>query len=113
MSRTPVDDGIPLNCFELTGILIERQALRFTPAAVPVTECVIGHRSEQVEAGVVRRVGFEAQAIALGETARLLQAVAPGTALRLTGFISAKSQKSRQLRLHITTITFVEGNLNG
>ena len=33
--------------------------------------------------------------------------------LRITGFLAAKSRKSRQLRLHINTIEFVEGKQNG
>jgi primosomal replication protein N len=80
---------------------------------VPVTECVIGHQSEQVEAGNPRRIECEIQAIALGETARWLQAATPGITVHLTGFLAAKSQHSRQLRLHVTMIEFVEGNQNG
>ena len=87
--------------------------LRFTPAAVPVTECVIGHQSEQFEAGNPRRVECEIQAIGLGETARWLQAATPGVKVHLTGFLAAKSQHSKQLRLHVTMIEFVEGNQNG
>jgi primosomal replication protein N len=33
--------------------------------------------------------------------------------VHLTGFLAAKSQSSKQLRLHVTTIEFVEGNQNG
>jgi primosomal replication protein N len=74
---------------------------------------VIGHQSEQVEAGSPRRVECEIQAIGLGETARWLQAATPGMMVRLTGFLAARSQNSRQLRLHVITIEFVEGNQNG
>ena len=76
-------------------------------------ECVIGHQSEQMEAGSPRRVECEIQAIGLGETAKWLQAAAPGSAVRLTGFLAAKSQHSKQLRLHLTKIEFVEGKQNG
>ncbi|MBN9421973.1 MAG: primosomal replication protein N [Candidatus Accumulibacter sp.] len=102
-----------MNRVELTGILIERKALRYTPAGVPVTECVIGHQSEQVEAGSPRRVECEIQAIGLGPTAKWLQAASPGATVRMTGFLAARSQHSRQLRLHVNTIEFVEGNQNG
>ena len=102
-----------LNRVDLTGILIERKALRFTPAKVPVVECVIGHGSEQIEAGCPRRVECEIQAIGLGETAKWLQAASPGVKVHVTGFLAAKSQNSRQLRLHVTTIEFAEGNQNG
>jgi len=77
---------------------------------VPVVECIIGHQSEQIEAGSPRQVECEIQAIALGSTAKWLQAAAPGSAIRLTGFLAAKSQHSKQLRLHLTMIEFVEGN---
>ncbi|MFA9949329.1 primosomal replication protein N [Dentiradicibacter hellwigii] len=97
----------------MTGILVERRNLRFTPAGTPVVECLVKHVSEQVEAGVQRQVECEVPAIALGECANWLQAAAPGTELRLTGFIAAKSRQSRQLRLHITKIEFVEGKQNG
>jgi primosomal replication protein N len=76
-------------------------------------ECVIGHQSEQVEAGKPRRVDCEVQAIGVGEPARWLQAANPGTTLRVSGFLAARSQNSRQLRLHINSIEFVEGNQNG
>ena len=87
--------------------------MRYTPAGVPVTECVVSHVSEQMEAGSPRRVEYEIQAVGLGETSNWLQAAAPGTMVRMTGFLAAKSQKSRQLRLHVTKIEFVEGNQNG
>ena len=76
-------------------------------------ECLIGHQSEQLEAGSLRRVEYEIQAIALGATAQWLQAANPGAALQLTGFLAARSRNSKQPRLHITTIEFVEGNQDG
>lgn len=102
-----------LNRVELTGTLIERKALRYTPAGVPVVECVIGHSSEQVEAGSPRRVECEIPAIALGETARWLQDAVPGMSVRVTGFLAAKSRNSKQPRMHVTTIEFEEGIENG
>ena len=66
-------------------MLIERKALRYTPAGVPVVECVIGHQSEQIEAGSPRRVECEIPAIALGDTARWIQDAVPGTSVRVVG----------------------------
>ena len=99
-----------LNRVELDGVLVERKALRHTPAGVPVVEFVIGHCSGQVEAGSPRRVECEVPAIALGETARWIQGVAPGMTVRLGGFLAARSKNGKQLRLHVTTIEFEEGN---
>jgi primosomal replication protein N len=80
---------------------------------VPVIECLIGHQSEQLEAGSPRRVECEIPAIALGPMAQWLQAASPGSGLRLTGFLAARSRNSKQAKLHITTIEFVEGNQDG
>ena len=71
------------------------------------------HQSEQMEAGSARRVECEIQVIALGEGARWLQAVSLGTAMQIKGFLAARSRNSRQLRLHATTIEFVEGREDG
>jgi primosomal replication protein N len=87
--------------------------LRFTPAGVPVMECVVGHSSEQIEAGSSRRVECEIPAIALGEPARWIQGAAAGMPVRLSGFLSARSKNSKQPRLHVITIEFEEGNTNG
>jgi primosomal replication protein N len=87
--------------------------LRFTPAGVPVVECVIEHRSEQVEAGNPWRVECEIPAVALGDAARWIQDVSPGMPVRLTGFLAARSKNSKQPRLHVTTIEFEEGKTNG
>lgn len=73
----------------------------------------MGHESEQIEAGSPRRVVCEIQAVGLGPSAKWLQAANPGSTVRVTGFLAARSQHSKQLRLHINTIEFVEGNENG
>lgn len=76
-------------------------------------ECVIGHQSEQIEAGSPRQIACEIPAVGLGDAAKWLQAANPGATMRLTGFLAARSQNSKQLRLHINSIEFVEGNQNG
>ena len=101
------------NRVELAGVLLERKALRYTPAGVPVSECVIRHESEQIEAGLARRVGCEVYAVGLGPVARWLQAAPPGATVQVSGFLAARSASSKSLRLHIHTIEFVEGNQNG
>lgn len=101
------------NHVELTGVLIERKALRYTPAGVPVTECRIRHESDVMEAGKPRRVECEIGAIALGTPAQWLQDVGPGERVKVTGFLAARSRNSRQPTLHVNTIEFLEGNENG
>lgn len=99
-----------LNRVELCGNLIERLALRYTPAGLPVSECRIRHESEQREAGIARRVECEVPAVGLGDTAKWLQAAPTGAAVKVAGFLAAKSRNSKQLVLHIEHIEFLEGN---
>jgi len=87
--------------------------LRYTPAGVPAIEFRLGHESDQIEAEKPRRVECEMACIALGAKALLLEDAAPGIGLELTGFLAAKSVKSRSPVLHVTNIEFIEGNENG
>jgi len=93
----------------LSGQLAEKKALRYTPAGVPVSEAVLSHQSEQVEAGTVRQVTFELALLALGQSAQWLQGVPPGGAVTVTGFLAAKSRNSKTPVLHVTSIEFLEG----
>lgn len=99
-----------LNRLELQGQLIERQALRYTPAGVPVSEARLLHESEQMEAGLARQVTVEISVIALGEQAKWLQAAPLGNPVTLIGFLAAKSRNSKTPVLHIQQIEFLEGN---
>ena len=101
------------NRIEVSGTLLERGRLRYTPAGVPAIELRFGHESEQIEAEKPRRVECEIACIALGSAALLLKDAAPGDAMELTGFLAAKSVKSRSPVLHVTNIEFLEGNENG
>ncbi|HJW25439.1 MAG TPA: primosomal replication protein N [Rhodocyclaceae bacterium] len=102
-----------LNRIELAGRLNQRKVLRYTPAGVPVSEGVLEHSSQQIEAGAPRQVECEVLVVALGEAARWLQAVPLGGAVKLTGFLAAKSRHSKTPVLHVNSIEFLEGNENG
>src|SRR5882757_8392509 len=91
-----------MNEFRLSGALIERAAMRFTPAGVPVLEAQIQHRSEVVEAGAVRALEFVVSAVGLGPVAGDLQREALGAELDLTGFLAPRSRRSKRLVLHVT-----------
>lgn len=94
----------------LSGTLLERGALRYTPAGVPAIEFKLTHQSEQIEAGMPRKVECEISCIALGSAANLMNATKPGDGLKLGGFIAARSLKIRTPVLHVNTIEFLEGN---
>ena len=51
----------------------------------------------------------EIAAIAFEAQARLIAGRPLGSEMRLQGFLSAKSRRSKKLLLHVTDIEFVEG----
>ena len=67
-----------MNEVRLDGILVERAAVRRTPAGVAVVEAQIRHRSEVMEAGASRTLEFLVNAIALGPIAGSLEREALG-----------------------------------
>ena len=87
----------------LTGL----QALRHTPAGVPVVEFRLKHESERAEAGARRKVNAEIDAVAFEAQARLLAAGPLGRALKAEGFLCARSRQSKKPVLHVTNIEFM------
>ncbi|HEX7053349.1 MAG TPA: primosomal replication protein N [Burkholderiales bacterium] len=101
-----------MNRLELSGRLLELGPLRHTPAGLAAIDFKVVHESEQDEAGGRRKVSAELAAVAFEAHARLLAARPLGSALRLEGFLAARSRRSRRLVLHVTNMQFVEGDGN-
>jgi primosomal replication protein N len=89
--------------------LVELGALRYTPAGLAALEFKLAHESEQEEAGARRAIQAEVNAIAFETQAKLLTGRPLGTALKIQGFLGAKSKRSKRLVLHVTNIEFIEG----
>ena len=93
-----------MNKLELTGVVLQSETLRYTPAGIPLLSFVLQHLSEQTEAGMQRRVECEVNAVVMGELAERSKAIKEGTAVKVSGFIAKRSLKSTQLVLHINTL---------
>jgi primosomal replication protein N len=89
---------------------VELGALRYTPGGLPAVEFRIAHASEQEEAGGRRKVEAELGAIAFGTHARLVAGAPMGASGTFSGFLAAKSKRSKRLVLHVTDIEFKEGD---
>lgn len=87
----------------LQAEVVQIEALRYTPAGIPLLSVVLRHVSEQVEAGMKRKVECEINAVALGDLA-LKGLLKLGTNIRATGFLAKRSLKSTQLVMHINHI---------
>ena len=90
-----------LNAVHLSGRLLTRDALRYTPAGIPVLTFTLAHESQQIEARVPRQVVLEIDAIAIGEVALELSKIDLGGAVRLQGFLANRSKRSRRAVLHV------------
>ncbi|WP_017921245.1 primosomal replication protein N [Burkholderia gladioli] len=93
-----------MNRLQLTASVVERQAVRYTPAGVPIASCTLQHRTEVVEAGMRRQIEMTIEAMAAGEASGKLEACEMGVETLFTGFLAKKSRNARTLVFHITAL---------
>lgn len=94
-----------MNKLAISGEVTHIEDLRYTPAGLPLLSFVISHVSEDIEAGMKRKVECEVKAIAMGDLAN--SNIQLGTKLRALGFLAKRSAKSTQLVLHIKNVELI------
>lgn len=92
-----------MNRLVLAATLLERGAVRYTPAGLPALDLMLAHQSEVSEDGQPRKVSLEMRALAIGAITRAVSAMDLGTAATFAGFLGA-ARNGRGLVFHITTI---------
>ncbi len=92
-----------MNRLVLQAKVMERGALRYTPAGLPALDLVLRHESALSEAGQMRKVSVEIRAVAIGEIARQLAALAIGSESGFAGFVSAQ-RNGRGVVFHVTEV---------
>lgn len=93
-----------MNRLAIDATLATRDALRYTPAGLPAIDLVLAHRSEQREAGGVRRVECEIAAVAFGAVAEAIAKLPTGAAVRCEGFLARRWRTGTTLALHVDRI---------
>jgi len=91
-----------MNRLVLKAEVAQIEPLRYTPAGIPLLSVVLRHVSEQMEAGMKRKVECEVNAVILGDLA--LKGLKPGAQIQAQGFLARRSLKSTQLVMHINHI---------
>ena len=86
-------------------MVISLEPIRYTPAGIPLLSFVLQHASEQVEAGLKRKVECEVNAVALGDIAK--HNIQLGANIKAKGFLAKRSTKSTQLVLHIEKLEVI------
>ena len=92
-----------MNRLLLSARLIERDAVRYTPAGLPALEFRLEHQSELSEENQVRKVSLQIRAIGIGAITQTVNALALGEAGTFGGFI-AGTRNGRGLLFHVTSL---------
>ena len=92
-----------MNSLVLSGVVVGLEAIRYTPAGIPLLSFVLQHVSEQIEAGLKRKVECEVNAVVLGNlTDDIAKSnIQIGDNIKAKGFLAKRSAKSTQLVFHI------------
>lgn len=98
-----------MNRFRLCAVLVEKAALRYTPAGLPVLEAGFRYKGTALEAGVERELAFDLTALALGNVGEQLDREPLGAELELAGFLAPRSRRSSRIVLHVTEYTRISG----
>ncbi len=83
--------------------LVERGAVRYTPAGLPALDLKLQHAAMVTEDGQPRQVSLEIRAVAIGQITRPLAALALGSSGTFAGFLAA-ARNGRGLLFHITSV---------
>ncbi len=92
------------NLLVIDGEVVQIETLRCTPAGIPLLSFVLRHLSEQVEAGMQRRVECDVNAMVMGPLAERSQSIKVGEFYKASGFLAKRSLKSTQLVMHINIL---------
>ena len=92
-----------MNRLVLSAALVERAALRYTPAGLPALDLMLKHESEVSEDGQPRKVSMEMKAVAIGAITQTLFRLELGSMGHYGGFITS-ARNGRGLMFHITSV---------
>jgi len=91
-----------VNEVTLTGELVGRELLRYSPAGIPLLDARLAHRSEVSQAGHVRQIEFDIALIFAGPMAQRAESLRLGQAISASGFLAPRRRQSKTVVLHVT-----------
>jgi primosomal replication protein N len=92
-----------VNRLVLAARLVERRALRYTPAGLPVQDFELKHDSELSENGQARKVSMQIRSVAIGQITQAVAAMELGSAGQFAGFLDS-ARNGRGLMFHVTAL---------
>ena len=93
-----------MNQVELQATIVERQAMRYTPAGLPALDLILHHEGVAIECQQTRQVKLDIRAVVIGELATRVERLSLGTLVRALGFLGAM-RHGRGVILHITELS--------
>lgn len=93
-----------MNQLTVKARILEKSAIRYTPAGIPIASAILVHSSQQMEAGTGRLVEFEIPAQAAGEISGRFNELPLDVEIAFTGFLARKNRNSKSLVFHINEI---------
>ena len=92
-----------MNRLVLTAQLVERGALRYTPAGLPALDLSLKHESSVTQDGQPRQVSVEIKARAIGEITRRMAGIEMGSTHGFAGFLGSQ-RNGRGVVFHVTEL---------
>ena len=92
-----------MNRLVLTAQLVERGALRCTPAGLPALDLSLKHESEVTQDGKPRKVWFDIRARAIGEITTRVEKLELGGTHGFAGFLGSQ-RNGKGVVFHVTEL---------
>ena len=92
-----------MNRLVLSAMLVERGALRYTPAGLPALDLSLKHESEVTQDGQTRKVWFELKARAIGDITQRVARLELGSMHGFAGFLGSQ-RNGRGVVFHVTEL---------
>ena len=95
-----------MNRLVLEATLVQRAAVRYTPAGLPALDLSVKHDSEVSEDNQPRKVSMEMKAVAIGAITQALLPLELGSTGLFAGFLTS-TRNGRGLLFHITSVELI------
>ncbi len=92
-----------MNRLVLTAQLVEKNALRYTPAGLPALDFSLRHESQVMQGGTARQVAMDIRARAVGDITGALNGLELGSTHGFAGFLGSQ-RNGKGVVFHVTEL---------
>jgi primosomal replication protein N len=92
-----------MNRLVLTACVIERGALRYTPAGLPALDLSLRHESQVTQDGLPRQVSMEIKARAVGDITGTMSRIELASTHGFAGFLGSQ-RNGKGIVFHVTEL---------